>query len=314
MAEHLSYVGSVPYCYANSLVMMLGKDSPSPAVIEFATSSPFGMQIIGGDLVFFDPYGWDPASSFDAALKAAGWESTLEISADADAALARLKAELAEGRPVFVGPVEMGLLRFQPEMKGAIGADHYVVVLRITDDGEVEMHDPQGHPYATLPVTDFMAAWRADKIGYGKPYMMRTGFQQVERGLSEEDVIRRSLDNARRWLSMEGEHNMPPGSYGNGEAAERLAQMVESPDTLAQGIRLLLVDFAVRVGARRLADAATCLARIGKGRAGSIMARQARLVGALQLPLVSGEDARAVSLLRELVPTYEELRQALAED
>ncbi|UNI15417.1 hypothetical protein JDV02_001952 [Purpureocillium takamizusanense] len=310
MADRISYVGSGPYCYANCLAMMLGKESPSPAVIEFATSSAFGMQIIGGDVVFFDPFGWDPVACFDAALESAGWASTLVIGADAEDALVRLKQALLQG-PVFVGPLEMGLLRHQPEMKGAIGADHYVVVLGITNDGIVEMHDPHGHPYATLPVTDFMASWRAEKLDYGKPYMLRTDFRQVERGISEEDVIRRSLDNARRWLSMEqGPHNMPPYSCGNGEAAERLAQMVEGK-TLAKSMRMDLVYFAVRVGARRLADAATCLRRIGRDDAADIATRQARLVGALQHPLVVGDDARAARLLRELAPTYEALRAAL---
>ncbi|KAJ6443612.1 RADC family protein [Purpureocillium lavendulum] len=315
MADHVNYVGSGPYCYANALAMMLGKDSPPPAVIEFATSSPFGMQIIGGDLVFFDPYGWDPAACFDAALEAAGWASTLTVGADAQDALARLKEALRQG-PVFVGPVEMGLLRHQPDMKGAIGADHYVVVLAVTDDGLVEMHDPHGHPYVTLPVADFMAAWRAEKLGYGKPFMMRTDFRQVERGLTDEDVIRRSLDNARRWLSMAGPHlddvSMPPGSHGNGAAAEALAQMlVDGPTPLGPGLRMPLVHFAVRVGARRLADAATCLARVGRDEAAGVVARQARLVGALQHPLVVRDDARAAALLRELAPTYEALRAAL---
>lgn len=57
---HVNYVGSGPSCYANSFAMMFGDAAPSVAVIEFATSSPFGMQLIGGKLPLFDPYGWDP--------------------------------------------------------------------------------------------------------------------------------------------------------------------------------------------------------------------------------------------------------------
>ena len=191
MADHLTYIGSGPYCYANSLAMMLGDGAPSPSVLEFATSSPFGMEIIGDKLVFFDAYGWEPASSFDAALAAAGWHSTLTVGKDADDALAHLKEALEEG-PVFVGPVEMGHLRYQPGMSGPIGADHYVVVLSIDEAGaEVELHDPHGHPYATMPVADLLTAWRAGSLGYGKPFMMRSGFRRVEE-VAEEDVIRRS--------------------------------------------------------------------------------------------------------------------------
>ena len=40
------YIGSGPYCYANSLAMMLGSAAPGPAVIEVLTGSPFGAELI----------------------------------------------------------------------------------------------------------------------------------------------------------------------------------------------------------------------------------------------------------------------------
>jgi hypothetical protein len=50
------YIGSGPYCYANSLAMMLGPAAPPPSVIEVLTGSPFGIELIAGRLPFFDPY------------------------------------------------------------------------------------------------------------------------------------------------------------------------------------------------------------------------------------------------------------------
>ncbi|MDA3628438.1 hypothetical protein OU415_23605 [Saccharopolyspora sp. WRP15-2] len=58
--------------------------------------------------------------------------------------------------------------------------------------------------------------------------------------------------------------------------------------------------FAIRVGARRLADAAACLAAVGESAGAEIADRQARLVGALQHPVVTA-------------PTYEQLRASLLE-
>jgi hypothetical protein len=313
--SHIPYTGSGPYCYANSLAMMLGKAAPSPAVIEFATSSPFGMQLIGGKLPFFDPYGWDPTKGIDAALGAAGWTSTLVVGRDADDALARLRQALENG-PVFVGPVDMGHLRYHPDHRSLGGADHYFVVLRIFPGDWVELHDPHGYPYATLSLRDFMQAWRAAGIPYGEPYMMRTGFRQVEE-YSEEDVIQRSLDNARRWLAMHGsEHqhdDLPSGSVGSRMAAEQLALRILDTN-LDPGLRDHLAHFAVRVGARRLADAATCLTRIGYDEAASIMARQARLVGSLQCSLVEGDIPMAVGALRTLAGTYEQLSAVLEKE
>ena len=142
--KYISYVGSGPYCYANSFSMMFGEASLSPAVIEFATGSPFGMQLHGGAMPFFDPYGWTPEAGFEDALAAMGWSSAVMRGGSETEALSRLVDALAAG-PVWAGPLEMGHLRHQPGMHGAIGADHYVVGLALRD-GMIEMHDPQGYP------------------------------------------------------------------------------------------------------------------------------------------------------------------------
>lgn len=297
-----NYVGSGPYCYANSFAMMFGAVAPSAAVVEFATSSPFGMQLIGGSMPFFDPYGWDPEKGFGDALDALGWTSEASSGGDEDEALARLQAALADG-PVWVGPVEMGHLRHQPGMRGPIEADHYVVVLAL-EDGRVLMHDPQGYPYAELPLADFMAAWKAATLTYGSAFTMRTRFRQLA-VLTEAETIEASLPAARRWLSMSDAGDMPKGSLGNGAAAERLAEMIEPG--CDDGLRGHMIHFAIRVGARRANDAATCLERIGRKDAAKVAAMQARLIGSLQHPLVVGDDVRAAKALRALAPTYGEL-------
>jgi hypothetical protein len=302
---HFPYTGSGPYCYANAFAMMFGAAAPSTTVIEFATGSPFGMQLIGGTLPFFDPYGWTPEAGFDDALAALGWTSTVANGGNAEDALARLKASLVDG-PVWIGPVEMGHLRHQPGKTRPIGADHYVVVLDV-DDERVLMHDPEGYPYVCLPLDDFMASWRAETINYGEDYTMRTGFSRLVE-VSDVDVIMASIPGAIRWLSMAGDHDMPLGSLGNGEAAEGLATLIETG--CDEELRGHLIHFAIRVGARRAADAATCLARAGYAEAARIAAEQARLIGSMQHPLVTG-DAAAAAALRALASTYDKLRAAL---
>ncbi|KAJ6786311.1 hypothetical protein PWT90_08747 [Aphanocladium album] len=309
--ESTPYVGSGPYCYANSFATVLGAKAPSTAVIEFATSSAFGMQVINvpkAPLVFFDPYGWDPLQSFDEALKAMGWRCTEVIGKDEKDALDSLKAALQNG-PAFVGPVEMGLLKHQPNARGAIGADHYVVVLGVEND-VVEMHDPHGHPYATMPVREFMAAWKTDSLGYGKSYSMRTSFEQIE-VVTEEEVIRRSIANGLKHLNLQGAAvgEMPPGSAANEAATKWLCDRMEVG--LSPSMRAPLVYFAVQVGARRSIDAATCLSRVGYTTSATVMDRIARTIGALQYPLTQKEDEAAVAILKRLGPMYEELRVAL---
>ncbi len=304
--QHLPYVGSGPYCYANSFAMMFGDRAPSTAVIEFVTGGSFGMQLVGGTQPFFDAYGWNPERGFEAALAALGWRSDVASGGDAESALARLVAATMEG-PVWVGPLEMGHLHHQPEMTGPLGADHYVVVLEV-DNERALVHDPQGYPYASVPLDDFMASWRAETVDYGEPYTMRTGFEQVAE-VDELTAIRSAIPAAIGWLSLRTDINMPPGSLGNAAAAERLAELIETG--AENGLREHLIYFAIRVGARRLSDVADGLARIGFDEASRIAATQARLVGSMQHPMVTGDLPAAAHALRELAPTHDRLRQAL---
>ena len=306
--RHLAYVGNGPYCYANSFAMLLGEQSPSTALIEVATGGPFGMQLIGGATVFFDAYGWNPEIGFDDALAAIGWTSTVSKGGDADTALDRLAAAATSG-PVWVGPVEMGHLHHQPEMSGPIGADHFVVALDVNDE-RVLVHDPQGYPYAEVPINDFMTAWRAETVSYGEPYTMRTDFVKVA-DVTDTDAIRSIIPTAIKRLSMHTILEMPPGSLGNGEAAECVAQMIEAG--ACDGLREHLIYFAIRVGARRLSDTADCLLLAGYPDAADIAATQARLVGSMQHPMATGNFQPAAAALRNLAPTYDQLRAALSQ-
>ncbi len=95
----------------------------------------------------------------------------------------------------------------------------------------------------------------------------------------------------------------------NGDAALALADLVgRGCDPELHGH---LVGFAVRVGARRLADAAACLRVVGHADAAATLTGQVRLVGSLQYPLVTGDDGAAAAVLRDLAPTYGVLRDQL---
>ncbi|MFD0559552.1 hypothetical protein FB566_0197 [Stackebrandtia endophytica] len=299
----VSYIGSGPYCYANCLAMMLGGHAPTPSQLEVLTGSPFGMQLLSAELPLFDPYGWDPDIGIDAALRLLGWRCTRTGGGDAESAMIRLREAVAHGA-VMVGPVEMGLLRHQPGMTSPIGADHWVVVIEVTDD-LVVMHDPHGHPYATLPITDFAEAWRAERIAWiDQPFVMRTDFHRVT-DVNVADALRESLPAAASWLANEYSGVVPSGTLGTAAALNRLASMLEQG--IDNGLRAHLVHFAVRVGARRLNDATVALADIGLHRPASIASEQSRTLGSLQWSLVSRDDRAAATTVRRLSPTYDAL-------
>ncbi|MEV3986138.1 hypothetical protein [Nonomuraea sp. NPDC049758] len=306
----VTYVGSGPYCYANSLAMVLGDQAPPTAVVEVLTGSPYGMQLIGGRLPLFDAFGWDPEIGIDAALGLLGWECEHADGGTAAAALDRLRRACEDG-PVLAGPLELGLLAYQPGSGEAVGADHYLVVLEVSDS-TVLVHDPQGYPYATLPVDAFSEAWRGELIPYlEQPFRMRHSFTRRER-VGPEEALRRSLPAGLAWLAGRTDVEVPPGTLGQAEAAERTAQLVE--EELDPEVRTLWQAFAVRVGARRLNDLAACLASLGLDTGAAVAAEQGRIVGGLQAPLVAGDDMALAAGLRRLAPTYERLRTALIAD
>ncbi|GLH96057.1 hypothetical protein [Phytohabitans aurantiacus] len=302
------YIGSGPYCYANSLAMALGPAAPSPSTIEVLTGSPFGFHLYAGVLPLFDPYGWDDRG-IDDAIALLGWVCRRQSADDDVQALAMLRDAVKEASPVLAGPLEMGLLRHLPGMTGPIEADHFVAVLEV-DDTRIRFHDPHGCPYATLPTREFLTAWRADTIAYAATrYTMRSDFRRV-RDVTTEAALHAALPGAVAWLRGRDDLAMPPGTIGGAAAVDRLAGMVAGG--LDSRTRDHLAHFAIRVGARRLTDAATALAGLGHGRAAAVATRQARLVGSLQYDVVSGRTSAAAETLRRLAPTYEELATALS--
>ena len=238
------YVGSGPYCYSNCLAMMLGGHNPSPSVIEVLTGSPFGFELLAGHLPLFDPYGWDPDQGLDTAIDLLGWTCRREGADDDDEAMAKLRDAVKLG-PVLVGPVEMGLLLNHPGFGQPIGADHFLLVLDV-DDNRVTYHDPHGFPFATLPAPAFLAAWRADTIGYrSTPYTMRSDFRRV-REVSADAALRACLPQAAAWLSRRDDVEVPPGTIGGQDATDRLADMIRAG--LDPGVREHMVHFAIRSG------------------------------------------------------------------
>ena len=161
-----------------------------------------------------------------------------------------------------------------------------------------------------MPARDFLAAWRTETIPYkATPYTMRSDFRRI-RDVTSEAALHAALPSAVAWLRGRDDLAVPPGTIGGAAAARRLADLIaDGPDA---GLHGHLIYFAIKVGARRLTDAATALACIGCDQAAAVATRQARLVGSLQYNLVAGANESAAETLRQLAPTYDELAATLA--
>ncbi|WP_344233480.1 hypothetical protein [Kribbella hippodromi] len=264
--------------------------------MEVLTGAPFGAQVEESGVPYFDPPGWDPDRGLDVAAELLGWECERTKGGSSDDALERLRRGCEEG-PVVVGPIEMGLFTHQPWSLGvADGTDHWVVVLEVTDE-VVVMHDPEGFPYVTLPISQFMKAWQAEKMTFAGPYVMRSAFRKI-RDVRVEDALRDSLPYTLEWLSKD-----------SAAAVHRMSQMLAAG--IDDSLREHLAGFAVRLGARRLDDAATWLAVIQQPQAAAVARKQATILGRLQFPIAQRQYTHAAELLKELAPGYEEMHQAL---
>ncbi|MGI8722860.1 MAG: hypothetical protein ACR2JG_11600 [Geodermatophilaceae bacterium] len=303
MTKTILYVGNGPYFFTNSLLMALGEAAPPAGVVETLTASPFGFQLLGGELPVFDPYGWNPDLGLDQAIELLGYRCRRATHETAAEALASLEAALTTG-PVLVGPVDMGLLAHQPGSDRAAGADHFVVVLAAVE-GSIRFHDPQGHPHAVLPTEVFLAAWHAEQIGYlaEDAFVMRTDFEQVS-CVSTEEALNASLDLARRWALGREELPVPPGTLGGRAAYEQFAEQLL---TASPGTMNLLSHFSIPVGARRRGDAATCFETNGSSDLAERFTEQAVTLGSLQYAAVLSDATTLVRGCRRLGELHDDL-------
>ncbi|KAK2804811.1 hypothetical protein FQN51_001453 [Onygenales sp. PD_10] len=168
--------------------VILDKDAPSTAVIEFATLSPFGMELIGESFHYsIHMDGWTPFAGIDHAITAMGWQSTLT----------RAKDELKKG-PAFVEPVEV---------HGPQGYLFTFLPLR----GFWVAQKAETIKYMVGPSS----------------FALRSQFRRTQE-VSQEDIIQRSIPRALRWLSMRSEQDMLTGTVGNRAAPESFADMVKT--------------------------------------------------------------------------------------
>lgn len=308
-AQSRRYTGSSAYCYSNSLHMALvgaGADPsevPDVGFLECLTTQPFGnlfIQSDAGPLPLFSNGGMDPDAGLSHALQALGWTCQDSRGGNGGAALARLRAAVQD-TPALAGPLDMGHLTHNPRHAGAAGADHFVVVLQV-DDAQVRFHDPGGFPFATLPIEQFLLAWRAERVDYApRPYVLRSGFHQADRR-SRQEMIHQGLPAIRAGLVAD------PGGpvrYGGLRALQLCAEALRAGVSVSLAAHLR--GFALPLAARRRADAAVFMEEAGNGTAAGLLAREAHLFGAAQYPAAQGWWQQVACLLDELTAVEETL-------
>lgn len=217
-------------------------------------------------------------------------------------------AEALEEGPAILGPVDLGLLLYQPGKGRANGIDHFVLAYEMEDD-EVYLHDPAGFPHVSLPVDDLVAAWRAEKIGYRRgAFRWWTAPRRVAR-LSDEALVRNAIE-AFAAIYREANRASPAGAGSAGCAAIlRLSERVRT-DELPPALYGHLTGFALPVAARRANDFAAFFGERAPDLA-SLKDMQARLLGRARTLLVRRDRAGAADAFAALAAVEDQIYDRL---
>lgn len=309
----LTYTGNGAYCYANSTAMALRAVGYTfdPGYIECLTGFAMGAhfeQSSDGPLPFFDAPASSPEKGVTQALMALGFSfEHYSVAQESDPAgaqsLRQLKSWLAHG-PVIVGPVDMGLLLYNPNHPYLGGSDHYVLVYEVSDE-EVLLHDPAGFPYVSMRTEAFVKAWQAESIGYRQGAYGMWGCIRRTATPSTEELFRmtdRRVAEQYRWKQSQAEaEKLGAGTF------RALAAM--DAGSLPPYLRNHLLYFAFPVSARRCEDFADFYAPYDAERS-QMKREQARCYGRAQSVLMRG-DLQEFGVILDQLALLEEAFEAL---
>lgn len=250
-------------------------------------------------MFFSSPFS-DPDLGLKRAIELLGWECQEWYGEDSQEALSRLR-EAVEVAPALVGPVDQGYLSYYPDYRHAPGYDHFVVALAVEDD-HVLLHDPGGYPCAVIPVKNFLEAWRAESIAYGRgPYTLRSHFRQVHQ-TGRQEMIQQALPSLRELVQA---NPGGPVAYGGVEALQLLTNDLRGQ--VPASISNTLVQFVLPLASRRSLDAAAFLREAGKPDAAGLMERQALLTGQAQSMAVRQQWSDVATVVEQLIHIEQQL-------
>ncbi|OLM32681.1 hypothetical protein Ae717Ps2_3577c [Pseudonocardia sp. Ae717_Ps2] len=250
----------------------------SPDLVEVLSGSAFGFELVD-DRPLFNPPGWTPLRGISQALRILGFDYLTESFESRESGLLRLRELLVSGL-VIVGPLDMGMLGYHPGAEGPIGADHYVVAVDI-NESTIVVHDPDGFPYAHLPVSTLLDCWGSHSLPYSSE--VRHLWARIGR---EDPAVSRG--EAVRAFVCEIPHHYIFAADGELSSARHMRDFAQriAADGAGDAIRML-AHFSLRVGARRRLDAANVLS--GWATLSSLLDEQARCIGRMHLDAAMGD-------------------------
>lgn len=306
-----SYIGNGAYCYANSTAMLLESigERISPSVIEVLTGVGFGAVWEESQQAAWFNGDITPDEGIDHALKLLGFTAVESppLSEKGDAPMAALREMLSQG-PVVIGPVDMGMLTYDPNHSYLGGCDHYVLAYGM-DDQFIHIHDPGGFPHVKLSHASFMKAWKAENIPWKRrSYRM---WAQPTRVCSPtlQEIREQAMQYYRSLYSETIEWAAQNGRIVNAAAIRVFADSVSRGDMTPESIGNMK-HFLFRLGARRAMDTADFLKDFAPSLA-ELKARQAVVFGECHTHAAHEDWSMLSQALNRLAAIEEEIVEEL---
>lgn len=306
----LSYIGSGHYCYANSSSMLLETigEKVSPAVLEVLSGVGIGAMWHEEQKVIY--FGQEiPDRGVSHALELLGFRWT-EKSGDAEGEppLEELRRDVENG-PVLLGPLDMGYLTYNPNAAYLGGADHFVLAYTM-DEQEIYLHDPAGFPFVSLPLSQFVLAWKAEKI-FDRLFSYHYWTAPKRVGSPSEEEQAANALRLFQGIYQESASAKPNASvlYGK-EAILRVVKRIEEEGGLSPAEVGHLSYFAFQLGARRAMDFAVFFSKHAPELA-AIKERQAKQFGRCHTLIVEKNEQDLANAMRVLADIEEEFCQVL---
>ncbi len=303
----LPYIGKSEYCYANSIAMLLRGlgESLEPGSIEVMTGMGVGAAWNGTTgMLLFDCSA--PDVGITRALTQLGFEfeETAQDDPEVDP-IPGLIDRLQTG-PVLLGPLDLGLLPYNPFTRGERGADHYVAAYA-ADAGTVYLHDPWGFPCIPLAFPALRAAWQAETVPYRRGYFRSWQVMRRRERPDATQLVERALTLFRSIYESDSPALRTEGFLTGAAAICHVAELIDA-GALGEQARDFLTGFSLPLACRRALDMAQFLLELQPAMA-RLKTCQAALLGQTQVALMGhdGDAGQCLADYAEYEATFESL-------
>jgi hypothetical protein len=164
------YIGNGKYCWEDAVDMLLRQigETISPPYLEAISGCGIGAFFDKRtDWLYFNFAIPNEELTYD--LKKLGFSIKDVCIPKTDESPVKELINDLKSSPIIVGPVNMGLLKYNPNYWFLNGSDYYILLYDCNELGFF-IHDPAGLPCVYMSFIDFIRCWKSTNLAYGADF------------------------------------------------------------------------------------------------------------------------------------------------